>query len=457
MPSVLNPVSLDQVFSYFDRITGFIYFSVLSVMSVLTTKKLYCTKRDIRDDPDTAIPRSMKLSILLFCFLATIQSLSFSLTFIIPSLLCWFDIHPNILTLYKFCTTSIWTWRVSVTLYEPAVLNVVILRIDTAFRDTPYEIRKWVVNVIRLSAILIWSIALVLELSFPHSDEDSYGHGHDHEFSSGCSLDYLHDSPFTYGPFDLFILIILYRGGLYCLFMRKLRAFRKSLREHGSRASDHDHDFMLELMKHLSIIMWWICVLGISLVILLVCMDYQGSFRTFPLSSHNAMNGIAMFLSFSFNRKWFMWCQCHHCANCCYRLFSTLDRYECTSCVMCSCRCCIYRKNNDEKRLHETLEAEQLPVPANSFGASSESQTVDPVNCTVCTDRENQNRANREGQEVSTQSVELVVIGDGLENRIDDKDMRNVPHLEMVMNVTTHSSYDIDQAGSYEIQMEHLS
>ena len=65
-------------------------------------------------------------------------------------------------------------------------------------------------------------------------------------------------------------------------------------------------DFLLRIMKKHSVIMFWVAITGVLFPVSFILFHDQSNVEGIPLILDYLVNAIAIFLSFSFNKKWFI-------------------------------------------------------------------------------------------------------------------------------------------------------
>ena len=229
-------------------------------------------------------------------------------------------------------------------LFVILLINILTERTALAFQGTAYALPKWLNYGIRVSALFIWGTLIILDAIM--SDRTStYGH---------C-VHALSQSHLTFLEVELFLVLALYTIGITVIFILKMHKFRKHLFEHGSRASNEDNDILLDLMKKQSVILFWVSLT--TAICFIVTVTVPDEIHYIPIICDFAANGIAIFLSFSFNHKLYVRCGCSLCANFCYLR--------------------MVGRGSDEMKCAEFNKSDQAP-PGRQDGAENNAVCRDP-------------------------------------------------------------------------------
>ena len=274
------------------------------LLAIVITIHVRLNQRDSFGDKQYDIPKRFILMIYSFYASSTIHAISNIAIFLIN--------HDHEKTsryfggsLSSWCHPMVYINISSAALYVLLLINILTERTALAFQDTAHELPKCLDYSIRMSALLIWATLIILDPIV--SDQTStYGH---------C-VHALSQSHLTFLCVELFLILALYTTAISVMFIFKLHSFRKQLFEHRDVARNEGDDFLLELMKKQSIIMFWVSLTtAICFIVTVVVPD---EIHSIPIICDFAANGIAIFLSFSFNHKLYSLCGCNRCANFCY-------------------------------------------------------------------------------------------------------------------------------------------
>ena len=99
----------------------------------------------------------------------------------------------------------------------------------------------------------------------------------------------------------------------------------------------NDDDVYLKVIKKHSVILFWITITSIVLTVLYILFNQYIGIMT-PIIDNTA-TAVAIFLSFSFNSKWYKSCQCDKCADSLFNLIF----------------CCLHRHRREESNLSKEI------------------------------------------------------------------------------------------------------
>ena len=282
------------------------------------------------------------------------------------------------------------------------------------------ELSKWTHCLFRIVIVSVWVgmfcvCALHVWPTLMAEEEVEIGM---HIFPDGHCIDYSSDATQSVMLFVKVIigLSILGALALWSIFMFKLFRFRKSINLLDSNAvggnteASDSSDFLFGIIKKQSIIMMWIFIT--SVVLIVVDIIFFKYVEGISLVIDYTANGIAIFLSFSFNSSWYKWCKCHRCADV---LFLCLF-----DCSLCSCPRLRPKERSDIQRQMEiTIDLELQTVSTNSavsalsiqFNAKSGPVNAVPLQISSTHQSDNQqNNDNTENINVSDSKKENVSI-----------------------------------------------
>jgi len=206
------------------------------------------------------------------------------------------------------CNVSLVAYISLNNVYCALLAMLMIDRLHTAFRGTVHELSDFANTAMRGIVVVVWSAAtILLVLSFlPYID------------SEHCIVEQIPEAlqsqmmPCLAASLVFNLLTTL---ALWMLFISKMFKFHRQLQAVGARAvvnSDDDGEFLLNLVRKHSIILFWITVSTVAFTVaFLAAFDFVGAT---PRMLDNTVNAVAVFLSFSVNEGCYIRCGCHLCA-----------------------------------------------------------------------------------------------------------------------------------------------
>ena len=287
-------------------LVGF-YLFVLSMMLIHVIKRLRCGPVNKYGERKWDVSIVVEASVYAFYTLCILWALSHLFSLSAVSLSRLLDNDPEA---GRLCNVAITLRAGFAAVYNILLTNILANRVHTAFESTPFEVSKCTNYGIRIASVVIWCSAYLYMIVIIASAPIPSIEGDECLFSDlpGHVMQKLN---ILYIPFVLGTLGGTF--GLWLLFMFKLFKFRKLLAEHGSTNSD---DFLMTIIQKQSFLIFWVVLSTLMVIVLRQTVnDYVGRA---PLLVNNAMNAIAIFLSFSFNEDWYTRCGCHQCVRCCY-------------------------------------------------------------------------------------------------------------------------------------------
>ena len=259
-----------------------------------------------------------------------------------------------------FCRASITATMTLAMLYQISLHNILTNRLYYAFKDTEEELSKRSHRLIRFVIIFVWvgmfcfCILFVWPKLFAKKDTMYF-------FRDGHCIDYSSAVTQLLLPIvsAMIALSIMGTMGIVGIFIWKLTRFRTSIVLNDANplgaAPGTDADFLWVIVKKQSVIMCWIAMT--SVVLIAVNIVFLPYVEGIPLLIDYTANGIAIFLSFSFNSSWYKWCQCHRCADWLFVVFHCLSNCSCPR---------IRRKGQIQRNLEITINLEIQTVSHQS-------------------------------------------------------------------------------------------